>query len=237
MEVIPTRHGFRLRQHGAVLSEVRTTAGPTHSVFDLLAATIVQAPARARIGLLGFAGGGLVAPLMALDPSRRLEAVDLDPHSHLLFRRHCPAWADRVDWCEAEAASWLRGERRGFDLLVEDLSVAAGGDVHKPEASWTALPGLIRRRLRPGGTAVFNLLPPVDRSWAEAVDGVAAGFGGAVLVRMEDFQNRILLAGDALPDARTLGTALRTALRRIGSRQAGRIRLVTPPRPGSAPGA
>ena len=225
MQVIPTRQGIRLVQHGVVLSEVRTTPGPTHSVFDVLAACIADAPAGGRIALLGFAAGGLVAPLMALDPDRAIDAVDLDRTSHGLFRRHCPGWTGNIRWHHAEAAAWLAGQREGFDLVVEDLSVPADGDVFKPDASWGELPGLIRRRLRPGGRAVFNLLPPRDGHWRPALEHVAGGFGRGVVIRPGGFLNRILVAGDTLPDTRAVGRDLRGRLREIRSRLAGRVRV------------
>jgi hypothetical protein len=50
-----TKHGLRLSQHGVVISELRTTPGPTHSVVDVLAALIAVLAPAGRIGVLGFA--------------------------------------------------------------------------------------------------------------------------------------------------------------------------------------
>ena len=61
MDITATRHGLRLSQHGVVISEMRTAAGPTHSVFDVLAALVPLLAPRGRVGVLGFAGGGMMA--------------------------------------------------------------------------------------------------------------------------------------------------------------------------------
>ena len=76
--ITPTKHGLRLSQHGVVISELRTSAGPTHSVFDVLAAAIAVLAPTGRIGVLGFAGGGMIAPLRGLGVASVIDSVDLD---------------------------------------------------------------------------------------------------------------------------------------------------------------
>lgn len=225
MNITRTRHGLRLSQHGVVISELRTTAGPTHSVFDVLAATVAGLSHAGRVGMLGFAGGGMMAPLAALGKITPLEAVDLDRKAYQIFRTHCPQWISQVHWHHADAVAWLRQQPRKFDLLLDDLSIPHAGDVIKPEVSWSTLPALIRQRLRPDGIAVFNLLPPPGRSFTASATGLAGQFATAHIIHLDDFENRILIAGRALPSARELGTHLRRALRQLRSRQAGRIRV------------
>ncbi|MFN3408046.1 MAG: hypothetical protein ACK45B_03545 [Limisphaerales bacterium] len=223
MRVIRTRTGLRLSQHGVVISELRTTPGPTHSVFDVLAAAMVGRRPGGRVGLLGFAGGGMMAPLAALGFGGCLETVDLDGEAFALFQQHCPHWAGRVRWQHGDAVAWLRRQRKRFDLLVEDLSVPQAGDVVKPAVSWTKLPCLVRQRLHANGMAVFNLLPPLEGSFAAAMTRVAAEFPVARVVMLEEYENRLLLAGRELPSARELARQLDQQLRRLGSRQAGRV--------------
>lgn len=227
MIVTPTEHGLRLSQHGVVLSELRTSPGPTHSVFDVLAASIAVLAPPGRVGVLGFAGGGMMAPLRALGVTASIDSVDLERSGYDLFRKHCPHWADGVSWQQADAVAWLRQQPRGFDLLMDDLSVPQDDDVFKPAISWEVLPELISARLRPGGFGVFNLLPAPDRTWKTDVKGIVDQFGAARLIYLEDFENRILITGDALPAARALGTQLRQALQQLHSRQAERIRVRT----------
>jgi spermidine synthase len=227
MNITKTEHGLRMSQHGVVITELRTSSGPTHSVADVLAALIKVLKPEGRIGVLGFAGGGMQAPLCALGVETKVEAVDLDRTGWDLFRWHCPKWVRRVNWKKADAVKWLRVHPADFDLLVEDLSVPEGGDVFKPPITWDVLPPLMRDRLARGGIAVFNLMPPAGGVWLSEVRRIARIFGKARIVSFDDFTNRILVAGKSLPPVRELGAVLRAALRMIGSCQAERIHLRT----------
>ena len=227
MDITKTKHGLRMSQHGTVISELRTSPGPTDSVADILAGLICVLKPEGRIGVLGFAGGGMQAPLCALGVEAKVDAVDLDRVGYDLFRWHCPEWVRRVRWKKADAVKWLRAQPANFDLIVEDLSVPSEGDVFKPAITWDVLPPLIRDRLAPGGIAVFNLLPPPGGVWLRERNRMARIFGDARLVSFDDFTNHILVAGRSVPPVRELGKMLRHALRTIGSVQAERIRLRT----------
>lgn len=225
MKITKTRGGLRLSQHGVVISELRTSAGPTHSVFDVLACLLALHGQEGSLGMLGFAGGGVLAPLRCLGFSRKFEAVDLDEASYRLFVEHCYPWASQVNWHNADALTWLRGRRGRYEVLVEDLSIPQDRDVIKPEISWTILPALIRRRVAPRGIAIFNLLPPPGHRWTAALAPFRKEFSRLCMIELEEFENRILIAGHRLPDARTLGRALRVALRQLGSNQSGKMRV------------
>lgn len=225
MTITPTKHGLRLSQHGVVISELRSSPGPTHSVFDVLAALIAVLAPAGRLGVLGFAGGGMVAPLQALGVEAMIDSVDLDRAGYDLFCQHCPGWTRRVNWQQADALAWLRRQPAEFGLLLDDLSVPHNGDVVKPAISWQVLPALICRRLRPRGLAVFNLLPPPDGQWKPNLQRIAGLFKTARIVHFHEFENRILVAGDDLPTARELGRRLRNALHPLCSRQAKRIQV------------
>src|SRR5688572_22665040 len=151
MRVTQTKHGLRLSQHGVVISELRTTPGPTHSVFDVLAALLIILRPAGRIGVLGFAGGGMLAPLQELEMRTPFATVDLDQASYDLFSRHCPQWVPGVQWEHADAVQWLQRQPCKFDLLMDDLSVPQDGDVVKPDICWRVVPDLIQRRLKPDG--------------------------------------------------------------------------------------
>jgi len=229
MRITRTRHGLRLSQHGVVISELRLSAGPTQSVFDLLAALIAWRERRltntghGRIGLLGFAGGGMLAPLSALGVSSTIDTCDLDRASYALFRQNCPHWTKQVRWHHADALAWLRRQRSGFAILVDDLSVPGNRDVIKPAICWGELPRLMRERLQPDGWAVFNLLPSEANRWEPQLRTLIRMFPAARLIRLDEFENRLLVAGTRLPSARELGQGLRTLLRQIRSSQAERF--------------
>lgn len=223
MQVVKSRAGVRLKQHGVVVSELRIKAGPTHSVFDVLAALMVELATPGNVGLLGFSAGGMMAPLMALGWGRRMSAVDLDTEAFGLFSRHCPHWMSRVTFHPADAFVWLRQRRSGFGMLVDDLSVATANDVVKPSLSWQCLPELFRRRLHPCGVGLFNLLPDPGLSWSLMRRLIRSHFQEAREIRFDEFENRLLVTGRELPSARDLAARLGKTLRRLGSRQAGRL--------------
>jgi hypothetical protein len=215
-----TARGARLIEGDAVLSEVLAAPGPTHSVFDLLAAAVAALAPGPRVALLGFAGGGVVAPLRAMGWDGALDAVDLDPRGERLFRELCSGWCGTVRFSRCEAGDWLRRGRRRFDLVIDDLSVP-----HRGELSVETLPPLIRRRLAPGGMVVVNALPVPAMAWSELLWKLAAPYPRGRVVLFEEFENRVLLAGADLPPPRQLGRLLRRHLRAIESEIAAAISL------------
>lgn len=231
MIVTSTEHGLRLSQHGVVISELLTSPGPTHSVFDVLAASIAVLAPAGRVGVLGFAGGGMMAPLRALGVAAVIDSVDLDRSGYDLFQQHCPQWTAGVNWQQADAVAWLRQQPCNFDLLMDDLSVPQNDDVFKPAISWDVLPELMSARLLSGGVGVFNLLPAAGGTWkTDLARLLKSGGWSRAQVRMiylDEFENRILITGDKLPSPRKLGSQFRQALRRLGSRQADRIQVRT----------
>jgi hypothetical protein len=220
-----TRRGIRLSQHGVVLSEMLHRPGPTHSVADVLAALLHMQGLSADtcIAVLGFAGGGLVAPLRALGCEAAVEGVDLDIRGHRLFKELCGAWAGRVQCEQADALLWLAAQRQDFHAIVDDLSVPLDDDVCKPGVSWVELPGLIRSRLGARGIALLNWLPPSHASWRAALRTAAAFFPEVRVVTFKDYENQILIGARTLPDARQVAIRLNQTLRQLGSRLAARV--------------
>jgi len=223
LRVVRTRRGARVVQGGTVLSEVLAAPGPTHTLFDVLAAAVSALSPGPRVALLGFAAGGIVAPLRAMGFPHDLEAVDLSLEGELLFRMLSRGWAGAVSLAHADAADWLRTRRRAYHLIVEDLFLEEGPGMAKPRASLTTLPALIRRRLVPGGVAVINTLPVPGLSWREVLRPLSVAFSEAHVVRLDEYENRILVAGDDLGGAHGVSRRLRSTLRAIRSRQAERI--------------
>lgn len=229
VRLVRDRHGIRLIQHGVLISDLRTSARPTHGLYDILAAIALQAPKAPpqHIALLGFGAGGILAPLKTLGWEGCLAAVDTDRSGYELFGRECPSWRDHVLWTQADAMEWLGRQRHRFGMILEDLSVPHAGDIEKPPASWNPLPRLIRDRLTADGIAVFNLLKPTGGTWRQGLESVGRRFAERRLVHLEDYENRILIAGRSLPSSRTLSAALRRSLRSVGSRQANRFQVET----------
>ncbi len=227
LRVVRTRRGARLVQDDAVLSVVLERPGPTHRVFDVLAAAIATLAAGPRCALLGFAAGGVMGPLRALGWRHPVDAVDRSLEGAKLYRRLAKGWGGEVRLDRDDALAWLARRRRRYDVVVEDLSIPSPRGVVKPAESFGRLPALVRRRLAPEGVAIANLLPLAGRSWRELVGPVAAPHRRAAVVLLDDYQNRLVLGGDRLPEARRVSRLLGAALRGIGSRMAGRLSVRT----------
>ncbi len=206
-----------------MLSEVLGRPGPTHSVFDALAASIVVRAPGPRVALLGFAAGGILAPLRALGFAAPIEAVDLSLFGEPVFRDLSGDWAGSVRVTKGDALRWLASGRRQWDVVVDDLSIDTEQGVTKPEICLSRLPQRIHSRLATGGIAVTNLLPVPGRTWRSVVMGVAAPHAEAVVLSFDDYENRVVLAGDDLGGARRLMRDVRQALDALGSRLARRI--------------
>lgn len=225
MKVVRTRRGARLVDGRDVLSDVLARPGPTHGLFDILAACIATLGRGDRFAMLGFAGGGVVAPLRALGFAHRIDAVDLSRAAEPLFRELSSDWAGDVRLAEMDAAAWLRASRRRFDVILEDLTVPGPGGAVKPEVSLEVLPRLMRSRLRPGGAAVVNTLPLPGMPYGDLLRQLGAPFPLVHVLDCDDYENRVLIAGQDLEPRRVIAADLRAALLRLGSRQAARWSL------------
>jgi len=217
MKIVRTASGARLLEGDAILSEVLDRPGPTHCLSDLLAACVAALAPGPRCALLGFAGGGIVAPLRAMGHGHPLDAVDLSRQGEALFRELSAGWAGEVALAHEEAGAWLRGGPEPYDLIVEDLSVPGIAGTTKPAVSLEELPALVRAALVPGGIAVTNLLPLPGRTWPELLRIVAAPFPRAASIEVEGYFNRVVVAGDALPPTREVARAVRARLAALGS--------------------
>ena len=226
MKVVRTRRGARIVEDDVVLSEILARPGPTHTLFDVLAAAVAALAPGPRFAMLGFAGGGMVAPLRAMGFAHAVDAVDLSREGYSLFREVAGRRLDPVACERADAVAWLRGRRRRYDVVVEDLSTPSPAGVVKPYATFDELPELIRKRLRSGGVAITNLLPLPGTSWSALLARVARPYPRSVVVQPADYENRILIAGDDLETAADVSRKLRAALRDIGSHQAITVRTL-----------
>ena len=217
--VVGTARGARLEQDDAVLSEVLSRPGPTHGVFDLLAAAVAGLARGPRLAVLGFAAGGFVAPLRAMGWPGLVEGVDLSEKGPELFRRILGARAGAVHIDHDDAVTWL--EKGGeWDVVVEDLSIPSATGVIKPPITIDPLPGLIRSNLTADGIVVTNLLPLLERSWQTLLEDLAGPGDSALVIHLDEYHNRILLTGRSLPGPDEAMRLLQGRLSAIGSRQA-----------------
>ncbi len=227
IRVVRTRRGARLVQDGLIVSEVLRRPGATDTLFDVLAASIAALAPGPKVAMLGFAAGGIVAPLRAMGFGHPLVGVDLSVDGEALFRELSSPWCGDVKLTCADAARWLRRGTTKFDLILEDLSADTVRGVTKPAVSLGPLPALMRSRLAPGGIAVTNVLPVPGMPFTRLLPHLARPFRHARAVVLDEWENRVLIAGRAPPAAREISRALRRHLEAIGSSEAGKLRVRT----------
>ena len=225
---IRTRHyknRVTIEENGCILSELPRSPGPTHSVWDVMAAAVALFATGPRMAMLGFSGGGMVGALRALGCDQQIAGVDLWSEGFDVFEDVAKEWCGPVRFYSEDAVTWLRRQRRRYDVIVEDLSVPENGDIVKPEVSLSPLPDLIRRRINRGGVIISNLLPTPGFTWQTLI--ASARVGPGVLVEFESYHNRVLLQGSGIGKARQSGRALRENMRILGSALAEDIRVST----------
>ena len=184
-----------LRQNGFVISKVLSHPGPTNSIFDVLAAAM-NLSTGTRAGILGFAGGGVVAPLRAMGGRHDLAGVDLDDTGYKLFCEVSDDWRGAVKFSKADATEWLHSQRLPFDVLLEDLSIPRDDRVFKPFETFDTLPQLTRAKLNTDGLAVFNLLPDANIPWPKMFEQVSQPFRYGIRISIHSFLNQVLVLSD-----------------------------------------
>jgi spermidine synthase len=130
--------------------------------------------------------------------------VELDPEVVRLARVHFGLDALDLEVRIEDAQETLRSEQERFDLVVEDIFVGRGDAVRKPD--WLPHPGL---DLAAGVLARAGLLVSNSLDEAPAVAAaLARRFPGLLRIDVEDYDNRVFVAGPGRLDARTLRAAV-----------------------------
>ncbi|MBW2230429.1 MAG: hypothetical protein JRH17_08575 [Deltaproteobacteria bacterium] len=178
----------------------------TGCVWDAIAAPVLALPPerRRRFLLLGLAGGSAARIVRALAPGAEIVAVEVDRDVVRAARRHFELDALDLELIVDDALAVLRRERRRFDAVLEDVFIGYGDDVHKPD--WIPHPGLdlAARRVRDGGLLVSNTLDET-RQVAKAL---ATHFPRTLCIDVDEYDNRVLVAGPKSLEARALRAAV-----------------------------
>jgi spermidine synthase len=207
VEVKLGRRGRSLRIDGTFASYYEPGLPLTGSVWDALAVPLVLLPParRRNVLVLGLGGGSVARVVRALAPAACIVGVEKNREVLRAARRWLDLDALGVEVEEADAREYLARARRRFDVIVEDIFVGRGRAVHKP--AWLPAPGLelARRRLAPRGLLVSNT---IDESSA-MLRTLRLLFPATVGIEVEDFDNRVLVAGPRTLGARALRRAVR----------------------------
>ena len=206
VEVKLGRRGRALEIDGTFASWYEPGLPITGSVWDALAAPLLALPPQRRrnVLVLGLGGGSVARVVRALAPAARIVGIEMNREVIRAARRWLDLDALGVEVVQADARAYLSRARRRYDLVIEDLFVGRGRAVHKPD--WLPEPGLdlVRRRLGPGGLLACNCIDEAP----EMARALSARFGGLVSIGVEDFDNRVLVAGSRRLSARGLRAAL-----------------------------
>ena len=166
----------------------------THCVWDAIAAPILWLPPerRRRILILGLGGGSVARLARALSPDAEILGIELDREVVRLARRHLDLDALDIEVEIADAFEWLQTAPANdgrFDVILEDIFIGEGDDVHKPD--WIPEPAhrLAWKRLARGGVFVSNTLDESGR----VADAMSARFGSVVSIETEDYDNAVLV--------------------------------------------
>ena len=219
------KEGRELRVDGTLASLQRPGRSLTGTVWWALASPIVLVPARRaprQVLILGLAAGSVAAAVRQLAPEAHIVGVELDHEVLDAARAHFDLDRLGIELHAVDARDYLARERRGFDLIVEDLFVGPSRSVRKP--GWLLEEGYpaIGRRMRPAGFVSSNTIhemPGVVR----AMRPIA---GRVVSLDVRSHWNRIVVGGRDLPPARALRRELsrQPAISRSLSRLALRAR-------------
>ena len=215
-----------IREADALVSVLAPEPGPTDTPFDVVAAVVAALAPRGPIAMLGFAAGGIVAPLRALGRTGPIAGVDRDTRHVDLFRRVAARWAGPVTVTKDDALAWCARVPAGrFAAVIEDLSVVRDGSIVKPRVSLVGLPDRLPRLALPRGIVVVNLLPIPGWSWRRIVRAALGPRPEGLLFECVEWENRVLATGSDLPAARGAGRRVRAALAGLRSSLAGGIRV------------
>ena len=209
--------GRTLRVDGSFASWYRPGQPATGSVWDALVAPLLALPQarRQRVLILGLGGGSAARLVRAVAPRARIVGVELSAEVLAAARKHFDLDAIGVEVVHGDAHAFLRRSRARFDCVIEDVFVGTARALEKP--AWLPRPGLelAARRLAAGGLLVANTLD----EHLEVRECLQDLLPGLLCIRVEGYDNRVLVAGPARLDARRLRAslaqepALRPALR------------------------
>jgi len=170
----------------------------TLCVWDAIAAPILWLPPerRRRILILGLGGGSIARLARALAPDAEILGIELDPDVVRLAREHFELDALEIEVETTDALGWLESapkDRGRYDVILEDIFIGEGDDVHKPD--WIPEPAhrLAWKRLARGGVFVSNTLD----EHARVASAMREHFPSVVSVETEDYDNQVLVGGAA----------------------------------------
>lgn len=196
----------RISRHRDIL-ELRSHDNALQSVIDLrspeclrlknleqLMTALLFIPRPERILMLGTAAGSLLHYLRHFLPQSRVTAVDIDAElvDRMLQIQLLPPPSDRLEYVHADAADYIAGSDRQFDLVLVDLFIGAcsPGWLLKRESSEA-----IYRICGEHGAVAYNLLLASDHDFRLFYRDLMRLYDDRTLyMPVRGFENRIVCA-------------------------------------------
>jgi len=200
------RGHVELRVDGTLASAHDVRDGRSGLVWQAIAAPLLalRPERRRRVLILGMGGGSVARVVRAIAPDAEIVGVEHNADVVAAARAHLGLDSLEIEVVVEDALAYLRGERRSFDAVIEDVFVGPNRTVRKPD--WLPVPGLelAARRVARGGVLVSNTI----HETSDVARHLEAHHPLVVEIGVAGYWNRILAAGPATLGARRLRSAM-----------------------------
>ena len=195
-----------LRVDGTYASSWTPGEVATRSVWDALAASVLALPParRRRVLVLGLGAGSAARIVRALAPAAQIVGVELDRDVVAAARRWFELDALRIEVVIGDVREVVARLRGRFDAVLEDVFIGREASLRKPDGFPLPVLAQAQRLLAAGGILASNTInegPAVRRA-------LVARFPRVVEIAVAEHDNRIYVAGRAVPDAKQLRSAV-----------------------------
>lgn len=201
LELWKSDHATEFRVEGAVHAWYHNRRFLTGLAWDMIAAGALLGKNKPRsILMLGLAGGTAYRVLRHLLPDCQLTAIDIDPEIIDLARRHMKLDALGIEVIIGDAYAWLAKNKRGFDVVIDDIYLAGKTDVFRPREWDPALMKHLKRAVAPDGVLAVNLVTGEGhRTMQSLTRRVLRGeFPVVRTIKSVDAMNEVLVAGNSV---------------------------------------
>lgn len=196
------------RVAGAVHASMHRKRFLTGLAWDLLAAAaLLHGNGRPQsILMLGVAGGTALRTLRHLLPDAELTGIDIDAELIGLAEEEMTLSETGATIEIADAYTWMKRNRRKFDVIIDDLYLAGEKDVFRAaqcDGGWLSL---VRKSLAPGGVLALNLVTGTGHRAKQSATrkGLSALFPTVRSLTTEEGMNEVLAAGETVATAARL---------------------------------
>ena len=208
LEIWKSDLATEFRVAGAVHASFHRRRFLTGLAWDMIAASALLGsnhPPQSVL-MLGLAGGTAFRILRHLLPGCRLTAIDIDPEIVDLAREHMDLDALGIEVIVADAYPWLEGNRRSFDVVIDDIYLAGKTDVFRPRAWDGRLMAHLRRAMAPGGVLAVNLVTGAGHRAMQSHTRrvLRQAFPVVRTLKSAEAMNEMLVAGDFVATNRRL---------------------------------